>query len=104
MHEHGRFEVLDSVPPKQLPLVIFATAYDKYALHAFDVHAVGLSIEAFDEERFQKALNRARDDFRQRNELARTHFGRCSNRYETTVSFCAAWLSNPLGGSFRSID
>jgi len=64
------FEVLDSVPPKQLPLVIFATAYDKYALHAFDVHAVDYLLKPFDEERFQKALNRARDDFRQRNELA----------------------------------
>lgn len=64
------FEVLDSVPPKQLPLVIFATAYDKYALHAFDVHAVDYLLKPFDEERFQKALNRARDDFRQRNESA----------------------------------
>jgi two-component system, LytTR family, response regulator len=64
------FEVLDAIPVKRLPLVIFATAYDKYALRAFDVHAVDYLLKPFDEERFQKALSRARDDFQQRNNSA----------------------------------
>jgi two-component system, LytTR family, response regulator len=64
------FEVLDAVPSKRLPLVVFATAYDKYALQAFDVHAVDYLLKPFDAERFRKALNRARDDFQLKNELA----------------------------------
>jgi len=76
------------------------------SVHAFDVHAVDYLLKPFDEERFQKALNPSSNDFRQGNELAQAHFGRCSNRYETTVSFCAAWLSNPLVRIIfvRSID
>lgn len=64
------FEVLDAIPSTQIPLVIFATAYDKYALHAFDVHAVDYLLKPFDEQRFHKALNRARADFQQRSNSA----------------------------------
>lgn len=44
-----------------LPLVIFVTAYDEYALKAFEVHALDYLLKPFDRERFQKAICRARD-------------------------------------------
>lgn len=44
-----------------LPLVIFVTAYDEYAVRAFEVHALDYLLKPFDRERFQKALGRARD-------------------------------------------
>ncbi len=44
-----------------LPLVIFVTAYDEYALKAFDVHAIDYLLKPFDRERFHKALAHARD-------------------------------------------
>jgi two-component system LytT family response regulator len=44
-----------------LPLVIFVTAYDQYALKAFDVHAIDYLLKPFDRERFQKALGHARE-------------------------------------------
>lgn len=47
-----------------MPLVIFVTAYDEYALQAFEVHAIDYLLKPFDRERFQKALGHARDQLR----------------------------------------
>jgi two-component system LytT family response regulator len=60
MPEVDGFEVLDAIGPERMPLVIFATAYDKYAIQAFDAHAIDYLLKPFDEERFRKALYRAR--------------------------------------------
>ncbi|MEW6367579.1 MAG: LytTR family DNA-binding domain-containing protein [Acidobacteriota bacterium] len=56
------FDVIEAVGPEKMPLVIFATAYDKYALRAFDAHAVDYLLKPFDEDRFQRALARARKE------------------------------------------
>ena len=40
--------------------VIFTTAYDQYAMRAFDAHAVDYLLKPFSPERFEKALDRAR--------------------------------------------
>jgi len=60
MPEINGFEVVDAVGPESMPLVIFATAYDGYALKAFDAHAFDYLLKPFDEERFRHALDRAR--------------------------------------------
>jgi two-component system LytT family response regulator len=54
------FEVLESVPPDRLPIVIFTTAYDQYALRAFEAHALDYLLKPFDQERLHHALERAR--------------------------------------------
>lgn len=54
------FGVLDSVPADAMPVIIFVTAYDRYAIRAFDVHAQDYLLKPFDRERFGKALSRAR--------------------------------------------
>jgi two-component system, LytTR family, response regulator len=54
------FEVIEAVGPKHMPAVIFVTAYDRYALRAFDVRALDYLLKPFDRERFQQALGRAR--------------------------------------------
>jgi two-component system LytT family response regulator len=46
-----------------LPMVIFVTAYDAYALKAFEVHAVDYLLKPFDQERFAQALSHARQQF-----------------------------------------
>ncbi|HUN89907.1 MAG TPA: LytTR family DNA-binding domain-containing protein [Terriglobales bacterium] len=53
------FEVLELIGGDMA--VIFATAYDEYALKAFDVHAVDYLLKPFGAERFEKALQRARE-------------------------------------------
>ena len=52
------FEVLELIG--QEVAVIFVTAYDQYAMRAFDEHAVDYLLKPFSLERFQKALERAR--------------------------------------------
>jgi two-component system, LytTR family, response regulator len=56
------FGVLDAIADVYLPVVIFVTAYDKYAMKAFDVHAVDYLLKPFTPERFNAALARARAD------------------------------------------
>ncbi len=60
MPEVDCFGVLEALEPRVRPAVIFVTAYDRYALKAFDVHALDYLLKPFDRTRFQKALVRAR--------------------------------------------
>jgi two-component system LytT family response regulator len=56
------FDVLDHVAPEHRPRVIFTTAYDKYAIRAFEAQALDYLLKPFDGERFHDALERARAD------------------------------------------
>jgi two-component system LytT family response regulator len=58
MPEVNGFELLEML--EDIPLVIFSTAYDQYALKAFEVNAVDYLLKPFDQERFDKALERAK--------------------------------------------
>lgn len=49
-----------ALPPDQLPSLVFVTAYDTYALEAFEVCAVDYLLKPFDQERFRKTLARVR--------------------------------------------
>lgn len=60
MPEVDGFEVLSALDAGHLPMVIFVTAYDQYAVGAFEVHAVDYLLKPFDRERFGKALQRAK--------------------------------------------
>lgn len=64
MPEMNGFEVLQNLAPRQLPSVIFVTAYDQYAIRAFDVHALDYLLKPFNKERFKTALVRAREQMK----------------------------------------
>ncbi len=70
MPEIDGFEVLEAVGPSRMPRVIFATAYDAYALRAFDAQALDYLLKPFDDERFGQALSRARKDLGQSKALS----------------------------------
>ena len=55
------FDVIDAVGAARMPFVIFVTAFDRYALKAFDVHALDYLLKPFDRDRFRDALTRARE-------------------------------------------
>jgi len=57
------FEVLDRVSSTWLPIVVFVTAYDRYALKAFETHALDYLLKPFTRDRFRAALQRARAAF-----------------------------------------
>jgi two-component system LytT family response regulator len=64
MPELNGFEVLEQLRGGRLPLVVFVTAYDQFALKAFEVHAVDYLLKPFDRERFQVTWRRAQDQLR----------------------------------------
>ena len=61
MPERDGFGVLADLEPEEIPVVVFVTAHDKFALKAFEVHAVDFLLKPFDRERFQTALKRAKE-------------------------------------------
>jgi two-component system LytT family response regulator len=66
MPELTGFEVLDHLDPARMPVIIFVTAFDQYALKAFDVCALDYLLKPFDRERFNRALTRARAELERR--------------------------------------
>ncbi len=60
MPEMDGFDVLARVGPEQIQAIIFVTAFDQYALKAFEVHALDYLLKPFDDERFRLALERAK--------------------------------------------
>ena len=55
------FEVLQSLEPQQMPAVIFVTAYDQYAVRAFEIYALDYLLKPFDRERFERSVSRAKE-------------------------------------------
>jgi two-component system LytT family response regulator len=60
MPEMNGFEVLEQLATENLPAIVFVTAFDKYALKAFEVHALDYLLKPFDDARFEKALRQAK--------------------------------------------
>jgi two-component system LytT family response regulator len=61
MPECGGFDVLELLGADVPPVVIFVTAYDEYALRAFEAGALDYLLKPFDDARFGRALNRAKE-------------------------------------------
>jgi two-component system LytT family response regulator len=60
MPELGGFDVLAALAPDRIPYVIFVTAYDQYAVRAFEVNALDYLLKPFDQERFDISWQRAK--------------------------------------------
>jgi two-component system LytT family response regulator len=62
MPELDGFDVLETIDDDAMPTVIFVTAYDEYAVRAFEVNALDYVLKPFDRERFKAALDRGRQE------------------------------------------
>src|ERR1700761_5609620 len=58
MPEMDGFEMLDHLPEEERPAIIFLTAFDQYALRAFEVHAIDYLLKPIDDVRFAEAIDR----------------------------------------------
>src|SRR5688500_9813060 len=54
------FGVIEAIGPERMPTVVFVTAYDEYALRAFEVHALDYLLKPFGRDRFRETLQHAR--------------------------------------------
>ncbi len=64
MPEMDGFGVVQTVGVERMPPTVFVTAFDRYALQAFDAHAVDYLLKPYDEERLGRALRRVREQLR----------------------------------------
>src|SRR5580704_9319560 len=67
------FQVLNEVPPGEMPVVIFTSAYDQYAIRAFEAHALDYLLKPFDQERLHQAIERARAELQKSDKREITH-------------------------------
>ncbi|MDQ4123308.1 MAG: LytTR family DNA-binding domain-containing protein [Acidobacteriota bacterium] len=63
MPEMNGFEVLKALNESKIPAIVFTTAYDQYAIQAFEFHALDYLLKPFTRERFKRAVRHAREQF-----------------------------------------
>lgn len=95
MPEMNGFDVLAAIGPDTVPAVVFVTAYDQFAVRAFEVEALDYLLKPFDDERFANVLGRAKQH------LARAREHDLADRLESLLS---AWKSRQESGGRGSRD
>jgi len=86
MPKANGFEVIEAIGAEEMPVVIFVTAYDEYAIEAFNVEAVDYLLKPFDEDRFNRALNRALKKLDQKS-LNQTDLKGILNKFRTEKEY-----------------
>lgn len=64
MPEYNGFEVLERIKLEQMPLVVFITAYDEFALKAFNANAIDYLLKPFDDDQFYKMLEKIKKQYK----------------------------------------
>jgi two-component system, LytTR family, response regulator len=85
MPEMNGFQVVEAIGVEQMPVTIFVTAFDRYAIQAFDANAADYLLKPFAPDRLSRALARARDRYqgRQGTESAERLFSLLQSRFPT---------------------
>ncbi len=63
MPEMDGFTMIETLGIENLPHIVFVTAYEQYAIRAFEIHALDYLLKPFDQARFEKAMKHAREKF-----------------------------------------
>lgn len=97
MPEVDGFEVLRRIEPGAVPVVIFVTAFDRYALQAFEQHALDYLLKPFSDERFAMVLGRTRERLRERT------FASMAGRLSDLLSATALASASASASSSRQL-
>lgn len=65
----GGFEVVKALDPSNMPIILFLTAYDEFAVQAFEVNALDYILKPIDEDRLHQALEKVRNQLHQKRAL-----------------------------------
>ncbi len=63
MPDADGFDVLSTLSPEEMPVTVFTTAYDQFAIRAFEAHALDYLLKPFDQGRLHHSIERARTEF-----------------------------------------
>jgi two-component system, LytTR family, response regulator len=104
MPEMTGFDVLHAIGADKMPAVIFITAYDHFAVRAFEVNALDYLLKPFDDERFSAAMSRAKRTIResQVDVLSEQLLGLLKSTGKDPASRSAAPPQSPRNESFLS--
>ena len=73
MQDADGFQVLESIPRDQAPIVILISAHDQYAMRAFEAHALDYLLKPLDQQRLHTAIERARAELFKNQDHQLTH-------------------------------
>jgi two-component system LytT family response regulator len=82
MPEMSGLEVLQTVGPKAVPVLVFVTAFDQYAIQAFDFYALDYLLKPFARERFAQMIERVKEQFEQQKSPSLQPGQLSSNNFE----------------------
>jgi two-component system LytT family response regulator len=72
MRDYNGLDVVRLVGPERMPMVVFVTAYEQYAVKAFEMNAVDYLLKPFDQERLKQSVDRIRERLIGRNQAGIT--------------------------------
>lgn len=80
------FDVLEELEESELPVTVFATAFDRFAVQAFDKSAADYLLKPFDDERFARALERAKQRVREQESVESSPESEVATEYGNTIA------------------
>ncbi len=92
MPKRNGFEVLDGLAPRERPVVVFVTAFDQFAIRAFEVSAIDYLFKPFSDERFHQALSRAKEQIRKNQKME------LDQRVEALLSYMRKMMDSGAAG------
>jgi two-component system LytT family response regulator len=99
------FAVLAALEPEQQPVTVFVTAYDRYAIQAFEARAVDYLLKPFSDQRFEGALRRACQFLRSRRPGADQGGPMVEDRGEAKAGFLERFVLKAAGRvTFLGVD
>ena len=97
------FEVAQQVIGHYHPQIIFVTAYDEYAIQAFDINAVDYIVKPYDDARFYKALNRATERHKNK-QIPDVDYQAAASKYQSLKSSYIRHVSVKKGNSIKFVE